>query len=376
MALIEAREPGANNSTPLTFTDVLKKYDIADCSRENYHNFIFDNFHGSSVEYILKEKKLVALDYKKACQKIHKTFLSQENEFQFIRGSVASLDHENDKVKLLLDGGEVIFADYVVDASGTRQIAANQFNSDFQSYYSHVYGGYFSGADCNQKDVCAFLLPNRDLGSGGGWFYSEAEDKASFGYAQIETNNVFDAKKMQAIFEKAKSDFMPYASYLKGADLKHAECGIIPVTPLKKFVYDRVVIVGDAAGMATNWTCMGVEPALEYGTLAGEIVSKAAKAKDKNLLCGFQDRWDKANRVKFDSVSQIADWYWKSGFSFWEFTIKCDLKYLAAKHVIDRLRHSKHLSTYYQLLFRRVCQKLQSLLNKKVFDPEDITINE
>jgi len=34
IGLIEAREPGSNNSTPLTFADVLQKHDILDCARD------------------------------------------------------------------------------------------------------------------------------------------------------------------------------------------------------------------------------------------------------------------------------------------------------------------------------------------------------
>jgi len=376
IGLIEAREPGSNNSTPLTFADVLQKHDILDCARERYSSFRFDNYQGSLVTYALREKHLIALNYKKACQKIFNNIMDSDSSIESIHGRAISFKNEKNAVAVELEDGKVFLADYVIDASGASQMAVNTFNPGFDSYYSHVYGGYFSKIHSPNKEICAFLLPSTHFGSGGGWFYSEGEEKASFGYAHITKDNNFASQQMKAVFEKAKKNFKPYSDYMQPAHLDHVECGIIPITPLQKFVYDRVLVTGDAAGMATNWTCMGVEPALKYGQLAGQIVLSALKVQDSTLLMEFQHAWDKENRILFNKMTEMAPWYWSSSLPFWEFVMTCDLKYLPASKIMERLRHNKYLSNSYQLLVRKISRALKSFITREAPEPQEIFIRE
>jgi flavin-dependent dehydrogenase len=59
--------------------------------------------------------------------------------------------------------------------------------------------------------------------------------------------------------------------------------GVIPVCPPRRFVYDGLMLIGDAAGQATIWSCMGSEPALIAGQLAGQAAIEAQRRKDYSL---------------------------------------------------------------------------------------------
>ena len=94
---------------------------------------------------------------------------------------------------------------------------------------------------------------------------------------------------MKDRYHRALREFVPYADWLADARPDHVEMGTIPVCPPRRFVYDGLVLVGDAVGQATIWSCMGSEPALVGGQLAGQAIAKAYQRQDYSLavLAGY-----------------------------------------------------------------------------------------
>jgi flavin-dependent dehydrogenase len=236
-------------------------------------------------------------------------------------------------------------------------------------YFSHVYGAVFSEVDNPAEPLCCYLLPSRELGSGGGWYYSIGRSGASFGYAQITDSPQSDVKALKAIFYKARRDFEPYSGYLQRAKIEHIETGVIPISYADKLNYGSTLIIGDAAGMATNWTCMGIEPALKYGRLAGELTAQAIMENNLATLGHFQGQWERENKSAFDLMKQQAPMFWNSDYYFWEWIVKNDLAFLKPHQVIDRLRYNAHLLSRKQALFRVLRYKARGLLNRKNLEP-------
>ena len=375
IAFVEGNSIGSNNPSPLTFPDILEVHTLSDCIKEKYSSFTFHNYQGSDITYFFKEEPLVVLDYKKACDKLFATINQSKNTVEFINKYAIGISQNDNSVTITLKDHTQLHTKILIDCSGKSQFIATQLEKHRFSYYSCVYGGVFSGIKCNESKPCCFLWPHSEFGLGGGWFYSLADGKASFGYADIKNSSTIDHTQLKQNFYRALEKFEPYSDYLRNATLESVESGIIPISYVQKFVYDNIIIVGDAAGMATNWTCMGIEPAIIYGKLAGKLSIKALSHSDYNILNEFQNLWEKDNKTIFDLVAKHASQFWVSDYHFWEWLIKNDLAYLSPQQVIDRMRKNEHLIKKHQIFVRALKHKIKSIVNKKITNPQTFIIN-
>lgn len=374
LALIEGKDIGSNNPSPLTFLDILEEYDLSNCIKEKYSSFTFQNFHGSSIKHLFLNEALAVLDYKKACAKIFDRLNKVRNNFEFLNQYVTGIEQNANKVLVRLTNGSHISTKILIDASGKKQLMPNLMNHHKISYYSHAYGAFFSNVQIPDANISAYLLPSRELGSGGGWFYSIGRNLATFGYAQITKTPQTNTEFLKAIFRVALKKFAPYSNYLQGAKIEHIETGIIPISYINSFVFDNILVVGDAAGMATNWTCMGIEPALKYGKLAGELAAKVIKENIVDRLDHFQSQWEGENKSTFDKMNQQTSTFWNSDYYFWEWLIKNDLAYLSPLKLFGRLRNNEHLMKKHQIIGRALKYKAKSILNKNILNPQDFII--
>jgi flavin-dependent dehydrogenase len=372
VALVEGAEVGSNNPSPLTFTAVVRDFDLADCCKENYSSFIFHNCQGSSIEFRFLSNQLVVLDYKKACRKMLNEIENYDSNFTYIKALATGFVQNEGGVLLHLDNGASVRAKLLIDASGKTQFLARFQGKPENSHYSHVYGGTFSNVKNLKDKQCCFLLPSPDFGSGGGWFYSLGPGRASFGYATISEKPIPDYPTLKEKFNRAFHKFEPYAEYLKDAHVEHIESGVIPITPTRELVQGRVVIIGDAGGMATNWTCMGIEPSLEYGRFAGDLSVRAILENYFELLNNLQNRWDAQEKPIYDLTAKHATTFWTSGHYFWEWIIKNDLALLSPEQLLDRLRRNSHILKWFQIIPRAINYKILSLLDKNVNSPRHI----
>jgi flavin-dependent dehydrogenase len=376
LACVEGEDVGSNNPSPLTFIEVVKNADLIDCSKEKYSRLVFHNYQGSSIEYKFHGETLVVLDYKAACAKLLNRIAKRKKPIHFIKKYAISMRHNNEGILVQLQDGSQIRTRILIDASGKSQIIAHHLGFHSGLFYSHVYGGFFSGVKLPDKKLCCLLLPNQTLGSGGGWFYSIGGDQASFGYARISQTPEPDYSELEKNFHIALREFAPYSHYLRDSQLDYSESGVIPISYTDKFVDGNMVIVGDAAGMATNWTCMGIEPALKYGKLAGEIVTRAILQKDNSTLETFQVLWLRENREKYDEMKKNARKFWHSHHHSWEWIIKNDLAYLSPSQVLGRLRWNSNVMKTPQVFLRGVTSKIRSSINREMKNPQAFTISQ
>jgi len=375
LVLLEGRGIGSNHSVPLTFKKVIRDFDLADCCKEEYSNFTFHNYEGSSVEHRFRQNELVVLDYAKACGKLFDKLNRNGRGIEFVPSSVTKIIEGHDGVKVQLEDERTICARIVIDASGHAQLSARFMErAERPCYYSHVYGGLFSEVQNKAGKTCSFLIPNPLFGSGGGWFYSLGQGMASFGYATISQNSSEVGQALKDKFERAWRSFRPYSDHLRNAKLEQVECGVIPITYVNPLVRGRTVIVGDAGGMATNWTCMGVEPALRYGKLAAEVSVRAIRQKDYSILTDFQDSWEKDNSATYDWMNKRVGLFWFSDPYTWEWIIKNDLAFLSPEQLLDRLRRNEHLLKKHQVLFRALKYKIESITNRHRSNPSSYSI--
>ena len=279
------------------------------------------------------------------------------------------------EVSLHLDDGTSVRAKLLIDASGKAQFLAKFQGKLENRRYSHVYGGIFSNIKNPKEEQCCFLLPNPDFGSGGGWFYSLGPGRASFGYATISEEPIPDYPALKEKFSRAFHQFEPYAEYLKDAHVEHIESGVIPITSVKRLVQGNAMIIGDAGGMATNWTCMGIEPSLEYGRFAGDLSVQAIQENCLGILNNLQNRWDAQEKPIYDMTAKHAATFWTSGHYFWEWIIKNDLAFLLPTQLLYRLRRNGYLPKRHQIILRAIRYKIKTLFDKGISAPQHIVIS-
>ncbi|MCI0515187.1 lycopene cyclase family protein [candidate division KSB1 bacterium] len=373
IALIEKKRVGARHLSPLTFTTVLENNNLADEVQTRYQRFSYHNFQGSQVRFELPQAALAVLDYAQACQAL---WSRCQSAVELIPQTALDLTIFGDGIVIHLDNGKKIRTRLLIDASGSRQLAAAHLKLTTGAYFSQVYGALFRHVEMPVADACCFLLPHAAFGNGGGWFYSIGSEMASFGYARITTAKHASLKVLKSGFERAKAQFQPYSDYLKHAKIEHVETGLIPISYLPAFIHDKILMVGDAAGMATNWGCMGVEPALTYGHRAGEIAAQALQTNDFSRLIEFQQQWLQTNKFIFDQVKSLTPQFWNSNHYFWEWVLKNDLAHLTSAQFLARLRFNHHLLNRRRIFQRALSFKLRSIFNKQLLAPRSMVIQD
>ena len=70
--------------------------------------------------------------------------------------------------------------------------------------------------------------------------------------------------------------------------------------PIKKFVEDKTVIIGDAAGQAKPTTAGGIFTSGMGGIYAGQAISEFLKTDDKEALKQYQKRWTQRFGKEFE----------------------------------------------------------------------------
>ena len=253
IALVERETIGSNKSVPLTFADVTDENDLLDCIKGRYSSFAFHNYRGSKIEYVFSDHPLVVLDYQKACSKIFQNISRVENRFEYIIGYAKRIYSVGKDLCVPVSDERNLTAKIVIDCTGGNS-TANDEEVIASRYFSHPFGAIFSGVQLIRDKIAYFLLPNNEFGNGGGWFYPLEDNRVSFGYATISNSITLDVAEVRRKFFRAVNEFEPYCHILKSAKLESIDRGIIPITYKKNLTRQNIMYVGDAAGMATNWT--------------------------------------------------------------------------------------------------------------------------
>lgn len=373
IVLVEGRQIGSNLTSPLTFTDIVKQYDLLDCVKGKYSSFAFHNYNGSRIEFFFNGYPLALLDYRKACIKMYSRIENSVNRVVFINDYARSIMQAKDRIRIGMENTRTIEAKVLVDCSGVHGYE-EELDSSSNTYYSLPYGGTYSGVNSIKQDTAYFMWPNEEFGLGGGWFYPLEDGKASFGYAAISKSPYVNPGEMEGRLDRAMHKFEPYSSLLANAKREHTEKGIIPIAYRKSLVARNILFAGDAAGMATNWTCMGIEPAIKYGKIAGDLAAQAAWQNDCDILNHYQRIWDVDNKSVYDGVQLLSDKFWNGNHYFWEWITKNDLAYLSPSQLLERMRSNKHLMKAHEVFFRSVKHKARTIIFPHFNQPSNIII--
>jgi flavin-dependent dehydrogenase len=314
--LVEKGNVGDPTKTsPFTFIDFVNKYSLQEAVAQRYTKFTYKSPTGTSATSEFDEPLFATLDYEKACKILLERIRKKGNveiaentdalnckaQKSFFRTKNLTLDISN---------GETVTTDILVDASGKSFFASKNLGFPLPPFYSHPYGEFLE--DCNIEDPEEWcLFAGRKYGNGGGWFYPIGKRIGRYGFAMVTESVEYPKNVVEKNFKTAREEFYPYNEITQDARTLRLEWGTIPLGAIKKFVFGRVLIVGDAAGQATPWLCEGIRPALESGELCAQAIAEAYKQKkysSKNLN-KYQKVWDIKNRKSYLEAERGILWF-------------------------------------------------------------------
>jgi len=333
-----------NNPLRITFMDVLKEYGLDDCIVAKYNSFCVFSYHQAKSKHYFKDNIFAALDYNKAKSKLL-NLLQSNNNLIFFEDQASSIRKCSDWIEIKSEKNNLIKTRVLIDASGISHFVANNYGLEKPHLYSHSYGNFFTNCLNNNDNTPCFVASSLDYGSGGGWFYPIGQDKASVGFAIITDSVIFPEQLVKHNFERAIQEVKPINTYLKQAVPSNDEYGTIPIQIIGKLTLDRILIVGDAAGQATPWNCMGIEPILRASDIVASVLKEAFKANDfsNSFLRSYQQKWEIINKKTYDNVNTKKVKIWFFPEDVWDFIIECDLNSLTPDQFINRTRYNSVL---------------------------------
>ncbi len=350
IAILEKRGVGSSNPTPMTFVDVVEQFDLGGHVQGRYRRFTFHSPLGNRSSHAYDMHTLVALDYRGACGELLRRSQAAGN-VTLIPGQASLLQRiAGGHWQVHTADGQTIIAPLLIDASGRGLFATHALGLPGPRMFSHCFGHILIGCTVPDPEEVFFLAPSDRFGDGGGWLYPLSNGRVSFGYATLGTTLNYPEKTVRERYYRALHTFVPYSDWLTDAQPDHAETGTIPVCPPRRTVYDGLLLVGDAAGQATIWSCMGSEPALVGGRLAGWAAIEAHRSRDYSLatLRSYQQRWDQAYRRIYRQGALLTVVSWRQGEVNWNRQIPL-VQQLTPQQMLARLRTNWPLLPWWKI---------------------------
>ena len=170
---------------------------------------------------------------------------------------------------------------YFIDCRGVTALANKDRDGIYLTAQYEVY------ADWINDGVVEVYLDQEKYPGFFAWIIPSNEGKGKVGIAGKGINvaeTLDEFLKEKGEFSTIRKIFAPI--WIKG--------------PIKRFVDDRVVIVGDAAGQAKPTTAGGIFTSGMGGVYAGQAISKFLKTNEKTDLLNYQKKWTERFGKEFD----------------------------------------------------------------------------
>jgi len=190
------------------------------------------------------------------------------------------------------NGSKKVKAKLIIDASGNPAIIARKIGLYDKLKRFAVGLEYEFFAPKYNEDEVILAVGNNIAPSGYGWAFPCGNKRVRVGVGITRPDSLADPSECLELFLK-----QPYLSqYLKGAKKQEVHSGIIPSDGIRKsFVYNGLMVIGDAANQASPLVGEGIRYAIESGKIAGRIAAQAIFSKNtsKKFLYKYERKWRK-----------------------------------------------------------------------------------
>jgi len=218
------------------------------------------------------------------------------------------------KAKVFLENGESVDSEIIIGADGVNSVIAKKTglrSRDFQRGIcvlqefktdERVVEEYFT-----EKRLCYIHSRFKDV-SGYGWVFPK-KDHINIGIGEMIRGSE-NSRKVNLL--EVYKDYIKMLKHQKiiPKDLKVGRCigGALPIYPLEKTYSDRVILVGDAAGIISCTTGEGIYYAMSSGEhAANTILDILSGARiDETSLSKYEESWKNDFGKELDILKKVV----------------------------------------------------------------------
>ncbi|MDR4510915.1 MAG: NAD(P)/FAD-dependent oxidoreductase [Nitrososphaeraceae archaeon] len=254
----------------------MEKLGILPSSRSILHNINKAQLlsHSKDFELRVQSDKLVVMDRREFDKQL--AFQTQKfGAYIFTKTLVMSINYDSIDRRFKIKTNNGLFSsNFFVDARGISSLIKTQNRSGIlQSAQYEIYADWIS------SDSIIVKFDSEKYPQFFAWVIPIAKGKAKIGVAGSKINTIQTLDSFISTFGSKYSTIRKiYAPIWVGG-------------PLKNFVNEFSLVVGDAAGQTKPTTAGGIFSCGMGGVLAGKSISEFKKTNDKDDLNQYQKKW-------------------------------------------------------------------------------------
>ncbi|MFX1357842.1 MAG: FAD-dependent oxidoreductase [Promethearchaeota archaeon] len=220
---------------------------------------------------------------------------------------IVKVNRYNDYIELINNKGESYKTKLLVLATGSRGFELQKsLGFDIPDSYSGVYTNIWADEDLLQDNFSFQYMFhfNPKISLNGPFFFNVGKERISTGYLGNKEN----PSELKNKLERILNNYQKIQPFIKGLKWNKNEfvTGDISKHPIKSFTNDRVLILGEAAGLVTSFFYEGILCGLLSADVAAKIIQPLLE-KDSN--------YDKFELNKYDQEIKriLLDGYFRNG---------------------------------------------------------------
>jgi len=223
---------------------------------------------------------------------------------------ISKINRHNEHLELINNKGESYNTKVLVLATGSRGFELQRslgfgIPDSYSGVYLHLFGDE-SKINENLKWNYSFHI-NPKISRNGPFFFNKGVERISAGYLGEKNQS---KEEIISKLERILKNYKPIQSIIDGLtyNISDAVVGEISKHPIKKYSGDRVLILGEAAGIVSAFFYEGLLPGVACADIAANTL-KPLFEKGSNFSRAELQKYDK-------EVNRVLMTYFKNGNAF------------------------------------------------------------
>jgi len=315
--VVEKRSVGSHDPSYYIAMDILERYDLTSKIQNIINAFSYDTDNGLETHADTGKGSFGNLNYRDMCNQLLKGVTVIFDSFSNI---------DLDKSTAEFDSGNIINFKVLIDATGWESPVRKNLGLIKPVIGPHTV--LLKIENCNIKDPNLMIFNVGDIASFGYWMepISETEVLAGTGYWDyLDTPS-----NLRALDQMIKEYIDQYPEIFSEAIITGRYYAKIGADPVKDIVYKNMISLGESAGQANPYWCLGagkIIPQVEY---ACEVISKYLTSSGS--LQDYQNNWEKSLKNEYQSLWARGRVIWNFGAEEWKYLLS---RRLQTKSEID-----------------------------------------
>ncbi len=205
-------------------------------------------------------------------KKLINRFKDNDGETKF-NETVSKINHHQDFIELITNKGETIKAKTLILATGSRGFELQKsFGFETPDSFKGIYLNTFADEDLlDQNFTFQYMFHlNPNISMNGPFFFNIGKGRLSAGFL----GNLESPSQLKDKLQRILQNYNKIQDFIKGItwDLNQVVVGDISKHPIKNMSKDRVLVLGEAAGLVTSFFYEGMLCGLASADIASKVI--------------------------------------------------------------------------------------------------------